>query len=93
MKTRHMILAGLVALATTAAFGHSAPASAQQKSRVKGETPPNFPYEIRNGRRVPKGKRVTAPDGSWREEIRKGNCVTLRQKTADGVYSETRECD
>jgi len=42
---------------------------------------------------VPKGNRVTQADGSWREEVRQGPCTTVKQKTANGDYSETRKCD
>jgi len=56
-------------------------------------TPKNFSYELRDGKRVPKGNRMTNPDGSWREEVRQGPCVTVKEKTAAGDYSETRKCD
>ena len=56
-------------------------------------TPKNFSYELRDGKRVPKGNRMTNPDGSWREEVRQGQCTTVKQKTAAGDYSETRKCD
>ena len=56
-------------------------------------TPKGWSYEIRNGQRVPKGNRVTNPDGSWREEVRQGNCVTVKEKTATGEYKETRQCN
>ena len=42
---------------------------------------------------MPKGNRVTAADGSWREEIRQGQCTTVKVKSASGDYSETRKCD
>src|SRR6185369_4472469 len=41
-------------------------------------TPNNFNYEIK--------------DGSWREEIRQGNCVTVKEMSAAGEYKETRQC-
>ena len=56
-------------------------------------TPKSFNYEIRDGKRVPKGNRVTNADGSWREEVRVGSCTTVKQKTANGDYSETHKCD
>jgi hypothetical protein len=56
-------------------------------------TPKGFNYEIRDGKRVPKGNRVTAADGSWREEVRQGQCTTVKAKSASGDYSETRKCD
>jgi cytochrome c len=57
-------------------------------------TPPKWGYEIRDGKRVPKtSNRVTQPDGSWREEIRQGKCVTIKERSATGEYKETRQCD
>ena len=64
-----------------------------QSSGNDAATPKNFNYEIKDGKRVPKGNRVTNADGSWREEVRVGSCVTVKQKTASGDYSETRKCD
>lgn len=57
------------------------------------KTPDSFSYDIKDGKRVPKaGKRVTNPDGSWREERKDGDCVIVREKTASGEYREVREC-
>ena len=43
---------------------------------------------------MPKGgNRVTQPDGSWREETRQGNCVTVKEKSSAGEYKETRQCN
>ena len=42
---------------------------------------------------MPRGNRVTAADGSWREEVRDGACVTVRTMSAGGEYRETRQCD
>ena len=65
-------------------------ASAQAASQA---TPKDWNYEIKDGKRVPKGNRVTNADGSWREEVRQGNCVTIKERTAAGEYKETRRCD
>ena len=81
-----MLIVGGVALAATAAsaaFAQSAPDQA---------TPKGWNYEIKDGKRVPKGQRTVNPDGSWREEIRQGNCVTIKEKTAAGEYKESRSC-
>lgn len=51
-----------------------------------------FNYDVVNGQRVPKGDRVTNPDGSWRETIHQGNCTTVKEKSATGEYKETRSC-
>jgi len=92
MKPLHLTLAvgGIVAIAF--AVGALTPAMAQ-KSQPGARTPSNWSYEIRNGRRVPRGNRVTAADGSWREEVRDGACVTVRTMSASGEYRETRQCD
>ena len=55
----------LVTVAAVMALGAGAPATAQSKD--KAGTPDSWSYEIRNGRRVPKGERVQAADGSWRD--------------------------
>lgn len=79
------VAVGLVALA-------AGPVAAMVADPVR-KTPDNFSYEIRDGKRVPKaGKRVTNPDGSWREERRDGDCVIVREKTAKGEYRESRQC-
>lgn len=72
------------------AGGLAAPVAAQDRP-----VPKNWNYEIKDGKRVPKvaGNRVTNPDGSWREEVRQGNCVTIREKSASGEYKESRRCD
>lgn len=92
MKPLHLTLAvgGVVALVV--AFGALSPAFAQRSDR-EAKTPANWSYEIRNGRRVPRGNRVTQADGSWREEVRDGACVTTRTMSASGEYRETRACD
>jgi hypothetical protein len=76
------------AVALVAAAGYATVAAAQNQS-----TPKNWSYEIKDGKRVPKGNRVTNADGSWREEVRQGNCVTIKEKSAAGEYKETRQCN
>lgn len=76
----------LGALAFAGAIGVAGVASAQT-------VPKNWSYEIKDGKRVPKGQRVTNPDGSWREETRQGKCITIKEKSAAGEYKETRRCD
>jgi hypothetical protein len=77
----------LGATALVVGAGYASVAAAQDQSTPKG-----WNYEIRDGKRVPKGNRVTNADGSWREETRQGNCVTIKERTASGEYKETREC-
>jgi len=86
---KNIIVLGGVALVAAAGLATAAAAQAQSQS-----TPQGWNYEIRDGKRVPKtGNRVTKPDGSWREEQRQGNCVTVKERSASGEYKETRQCD
>ena len=81
----------LIAAAFVAGAGFAGMALAQAGNTQS--TPKAWNYEIKDGKRVPKGNRLTNPDGSWREEIRQGNCVTIKEKTAAGEYKESRRCD
>jgi len=81
------IVLGAVALVAAAGFATAAFAQDNQS------TPKGWNYEIKDGKRVPKGERVTNADGSWREEVRQGKCVTIKEKSAAGEYKETRRCD
>jgi hypothetical protein len=76
----------LGALAVAGAIGFAGTAVAQS-------VPKNWNYEIKDGKRVPKGERVTNADGSWREETRQGKCITIKEKSPAGEYKETRRCD
>jgi len=73
-------------IAVAAALGYAGAAAAQT-------VPKNWSYEIKDGKRVPKGQRVTNSDGSWREEVRQGKCITIKEKSPAGEYKETRRCD
>ena len=84
--TRALVLGGI---ALAAAAGYATGAGAQNTQ----QTPKGWSYEIRDGKRVPKGNRITNPDGSWREEVRQGNCVTIKERSAAGEYKETRQCN
>ena len=44
-------------------------------------------------KRVPKAQRQVNPDGSWREEVRQGKCITIKEKSPTGEYKETRRCN
>ena len=89
--TRLLTIGAMLGVAGLALL-FAVPAAAQRGDKADAKTPDSWNYEIRNGRRVPKGKRVTAADGSWREEIKDGDCVLVRERTADGEYRETRSC-
>jgi len=90
MKPIYLTLAVGTVVAGLVALGAVAPAIAQKGQA--GATPNNWSYEVKNGRRVPRGHRVANPDGSWREEVRDGACVTTRTMSAAGEYRETRAC-
>jgi hypothetical protein len=86
----------IVAVAGFAVAGVAAAARAQAQTHAEQHTqatPKNFNYEIRDGKRVPKGNRVTNADGSWREETRVGNCTTVKEGNAAGEVKITRKCD
>jgi outer membrane lipoprotein-sorting protein len=85
------LIAGAIALGATAAYAAAAPQVASQTQQDQ-KTPKGWSYDIQQGQRVPKGNRVTNPDGSWREQVAQGNCVTVKEKSADGEYKETRQC-
>ncbi len=72
--------------------GVAGAALAQAQAGNQRSMPKNWSYEIKNGKRVPKANRVTNPDGSWREEVTRAGCVTIREKTAAGEYRESRRC-
>ena len=75
-RKRVLVIAGV---AIVAAAGYATVAAAQNVATPKG-----FNYEIKDGKRVPKGNRVTNPDGSWREEVKQGKCVTIKERSAAG---------
>ena len=81
----------LIGLAVMAGAGFAGAAIAQDRNTQS--TPKGWNYEIKDGKRVPKADRKVNPDGSWREEVRQGSCVTIKEKTANGEYRETRRCD
>jgi nicotinate-nucleotide pyrophosphorylase len=82
------LIVGAAACVAAAGFATAAYAQAQNQ-----QTPRGWSYEIKDGKRVPKGNRVTNADGSWREEVRQGNCVTIKERSAAGEYKETRQCN
>ena len=79
-------VAVLGTIAVAAALGIITAAAAQS-------VPKNWSYEIKDGKRVPKAQRQVNPDGSWREEVRLGKCITIKEKSPTGEYKETRRCD
>jgi outer membrane usher protein FimD/PapC len=86
---KKFLLLGGVALVAAAFSASMASAQAQQNQ----QTPRGWSYEIKDGKRVPKGNRVTNADGSWRETVKQGNCVTIKERSPQGEYKETRQCN
>ena len=86
MISRTGMMLGALTLGFAAAYAASAAAQSQS-------TPKNWNYEIKDGKRVPKANRVENADGSWKEEVRLGNCVTIKEKTAAGEVKVVRRCD
>ena len=82
-----LTVAGVALAATSASAAYAQAAGADMA------TPKNWNYEIKDGKRVPKGDRQVNADGSWHEEFRQGKCVTIKEKAPSGDYRETRRCD
>jgi hypothetical protein len=79
-----LLLSGLCLVAPSLASAQSAPA----------QIPKGWSYQVDSrGNRIARNNRVVKPDGSWREEIRQGNCVTIKERSATGEYRETRQCN
>ena len=80
---------GALALAATAASAaYAQVATAGDQAKPKG-----FNWEIKDGKRVPKGQKQVNADGSSRGEIRQRKCVTIKEKSRPGEYNESRKCD
>ena len=90
MKTLWISAAAGAVLGLGFAAAAQAYAGPEEQAR---STPKNWNYQIKDGKRVPKGNRTVNADGSWREEIRVGKCVTLKEKSSAGEYKESRRCD
>lgn len=90
LSGKKAMMIGAVALVAAASFATAAYSQSQGQDQ---QTPKGWNYEIKDGKRVPKANRVTNSDGSWREEVRQGNCVTIKERSASGEYKETRQCN
>jgi hypothetical protein len=88
-RTSRAVIAFMaVALPPIPAHAAFAQAAAQRA------TPKTWNYEVDSrGNRTARDNRVMRPDGSWREEIHQGNCVTVKERSATGEYKETRQCN
>ncbi|MBA2635414.1 MAG: hypothetical protein H0U83_01785 [Sphingomonas sp.] len=89
---RKLLIVGAAGLVAAIGFAPIASAAADPASKARA-TPKGWNYEIKDGKRVPKADRQTSADGSWREEIRQGKCVTLKEKSSTGEYKESRRCN
>ncbi len=87
---KKLLIVGAAGLVAAMGFATVATAADPQS---RG-TPKGWNYEIKDGKRVPKASnRQNNADGSWREEVRQGKCVTVKEKTATGAYRELRRCN
>lgn len=92
--TRRAIMFAVGGVAVTALAAGTAYAQTTPGQTSAGAVNTPFNYEIKDGKRVPKPtSRITNPDGSWREETRQGNCVTIKEGSPDGAIKTTRKCD
>ncbi|MBA2772269.1 MAG: hypothetical protein H0U34_09730 [Sphingomonas sp.] len=83
-----LLIVGAAGLVAAMGFATVA-AAADPKSR---SVPKGWNYDIKDGKRVSKANRQANADGSWREEVRQGKCVTVKEKSATGEYKESRRC-
>jgi hypothetical protein len=96
MKPVTMFVMAAVGVALVATVGLPMAARAQQgpdKAATAQSTPKGWNYDIVNGKRVPRANRQVSADGSSREEVKIGNCVTVKEKSPDGTYKESRSCN
>ena len=83
-----VLIAGAVALGATAAYAAAPPQPQPQTPKGWSWTPG------KGGKRTERPSEVTTnPDGSTREVIKNGKCVTIKERTASGEYRESRECN
>lgn len=93
MTRRTWIIIGSTIALGMSAVAVSAQAPSDTPRAQKGSnTPANWSYEIKDGKRVPRAQRKVNADGSWTEESRKGNCTETRSGR-DGEVRTTRVCD
>lgn len=82
------------ALPIAACFAAAGLSSAALAQSAPPQIPKGWSYQVdQRGNRIARDNRVVKPDGSWREEIRQGNCVTIKERSATGEYKETRQCN
>lgn len=83
-----VLIVGAIALGATAAYAAAPP---QQQPQ---QTPKGWSWTTgKDGKRVERPSEVTTnPDGSSREVIQKGRCVTIKEKLASGAVKTSTEC-
>jgi hypothetical protein len=91
MRSSHVKTAAGVAVAGAIAVAAWA-AAPDDKAAKAPNTPPNWSYEVRNGKPVPRLPRKVNADGSWVEEAKLGNC-TVTRTGREGEVREVRKCD
>jgi hypothetical protein len=90
MKPRAKTAIATLVLCT---LGAVIPAAAAAQTAGPQQLPKGWTYQVdSHGNRVAKTSRVLKQDGSWREEIRQGNCLTVKERSATGEYKETTQC-
>ena len=88
-RTIIFAMAGIAVAALATGAAYSQAAAGQERPEPSNA----FNYAIKRQARAHADHRITNPDGSWREETRQGNCVTIKEGTADGAVKTTRKCD
>ena len=91
--TRSAIVIAVAVIAVAGAAGVAYAQAQTGHEQHTQATPKNFNYEIKDGKRVPKGNRVANADGSWKEETKVGNCTTVKEGSAAGEVKISRKCD
>ncbi|MBA3677399.1 MAG: hypothetical protein H0W74_08355 [Sphingosinicella sp.] len=89
---KSIYLKSAIGMVAVGALGAAAWTAAPDRRGGDRNTPEAWPYELKNGKRVPRVARTVNPDGSWTEEYRAGNC-TVTRTGRDGEVRETRKCD
>jgi hypothetical protein len=83
-----VLIAGAVALGATTAYAAAPPQPQQQTPKGWSWTPG------KGGKRTERPSEVTTnADGSTREVIKNGKCVTIKERSASGEYRESRQCN
>ena len=89
-----MMQTALKALPIAVSFAAAGLSCVAYAQAAPTQTPKGWSYQVdQRGNRIARDNRVVRPDGSWREEIRQGSCVTIKERSATGEYKESRQCN